>query len=40
MATLHNLAIGVLRLAGAANIARGLRWDARTPARALALLGL
>jgi hypothetical protein len=40
MATLRNLAISVLRLAGVTNIARGLRWAARTPARALALLGL
>lgn len=40
MATLRNLAIGVLRLAGATNIAAGLRWAARVPARALALLGL
>jgi hypothetical protein len=40
MATLRNLAIGVLRLAGVTNIARGLRWVARAPARALALLGL
>ena len=40
MATLRNLAIGVLRLAGATNIAAGLRWAARKPVRALALLGL
>lgn len=40
MATLRNLAIGVLRLAGETNIARGLRWAARDPARALVLLGL
>jgi DDE family transposase len=40
MATLRNLAISVLRLAGAANIAAGLRWAARAPARTLALLGL
>ncbi|MGH8897651.1 MAG: hypothetical protein ACRDZ4_11655 [Egibacteraceae bacterium] len=40
MATLRNLAIGVLRLADATNIAQGLRWAARTPARAFALLGL
>jgi pilus assembly protein CpaF len=31
---------GVLRLAGAVNIAAGLRWAARAPVRALALLGL
>lgn len=40
MATLRNLAIGVLRLAGVTNIARGLRWAACAPIRALALLGL
>lgn len=40
MATLRNLAIGVLRLAGATNIAQGLRWAAWSPARVLALLGL
>lgn len=40
MATLRNLAISVLRLAGESNIARGLRWAGRDPARALALLGL
>ncbi|MGH3922443.1 MAG: ISAs1 family transposase [Pseudonocardiaceae bacterium] len=40
MATLRNLAIGVLRLAGETNIARGLRWASRNPSRALALLGL
>jgi hypothetical protein len=40
MATLRNLAISVLRLAGVTNIAQGLRWAARAPARALALLGL
>jgi len=40
MATLRNLAIGLLRLAGETNIARGLRWASRSPARTLALLGL
>lgn len=40
MATLRNLAIGALRLAGEANIARGLRWASRSPVRTLALLGL
>ena len=40
MATLGNLAIGVLRLAGATNIAAGLRWAAHKPAPVLALLGL
>jgi hypothetical protein len=39
MATLRNLVIGLLRLAGHASIARALRWIARNPARALALLG-
>ena len=40
MATCRNLAIGALRLAGATNIAAGLRRNARDPARPLALLGL
>lgn len=40
MATCRNLAIGALRLAGAANIAAGLRHNARDPARPVALLGL
>jgi predicted transposase YbfD/YdcC len=40
MATLRNLAIGVLRLAGRTNIASGLRWAARDYTRSLALLGL
>jgi hypothetical protein len=40
MATLRNLAIGVLRLAGVTNSAQGLRWAARTLARVPALLGL
>ena len=40
MATCRNLAIGALRLAGAVNIAAGLRHNARDPARPLALLGL
>jgi hypothetical protein len=40
MATLRNLAISVLRLAGVTNIAAGLRWAARKPVRVLALLGL
>jgi hypothetical protein len=39
MATLRNLVIGLLRLAGHASSARALRWIARNPARALALLG-
>jgi predicted transposase YbfD/YdcC len=40
MATCRNLAIGALRLAGATNIASGLRHNARDPARPLTLLGL
>jgi hypothetical protein len=40
MASLRNLVIGLLRLAGHASIARALRWIARNPARALALLGV
>nr|WP_249402355.1 transposase [Streptomyces sp. YIM 121038] len=40
MATWRNLAIGALRTAGVKNIAAGLRHNARTPHRPLALLGL
>ena len=40
MATLRNLAISVLRRAGATNIAAGLRGAGRNPTRALGLLGL
>jgi predicted transposase YbfD/YdcC len=40
MATLRNLAIGVLRLAGITNIAAGLRHTSRHPTRPLALLGI
>jgi hypothetical protein len=40
MASLRNLVIGLLRLAGHAKIARALRWIARDPTRALALLGV
>jgi predicted transposase YbfD/YdcC len=40
MAGLRNLAIGVLRLAGHANIAAGLRHTARDHARSLTLLGI
>ena len=40
MASLRNLVVGLLRLAGHAKIARALRWIARNPARALALLGV
>ncbi|MHB2023447.1 MAG: ISAs1 family transposase [Mycobacteriales bacterium] len=40
MASLRNLAIGLLRLAGKTNIAAGLRWAARDINRALTLLRL
>ena len=40
MATLRNLAIDALRLAGITNIAAGLRPIGRDPARPLALLGI
>jgi len=40
MAGMRNLAISVLRLAGHRNIARGVRWAARDPARAFGLLGV
>ncbi|MEZ0096034.1 ISAs1 family transposase [Streptacidiphilus sp. EB129] len=40
MATWRNLAIGALRLAGATNIAAGLRRNARDAHRPLALLGI
>ncbi|MER5217196.1 ISAs1 family transposase [Streptomyces sp. NPDC002838] len=40
MATWRNLAIGALRLAGKADIAAGLRHNARDASRSLALLGL
>jgi hypothetical protein len=39
-ASLRHPVIGLLRLAGHAKIARALRWIARNPARALALLGV
>ncbi|WP_329537999.1 hypothetical protein OG568_57975 (plasmid) [Streptomyces sp. NBC_01450] len=39
-ATWRNLAIGVLRLSGVANVAAGLRYNARDARRPLALLGL
>jgi len=39
LATMRNLAIGALRLAGNDNIAQALRWVARDPHRALSLLG-
>lgn len=40
MATLRNLVIGLLRLAGHPQIAPTLRWVNRNLARALAFLGL
>ena len=40
LAAMRNLAISVLRLAGATNIARALRSGSRRPASALTLLGL
>jgi len=39
MATLRNLAISLLRLAGATSIAAALRWVARDPVRGVALIG-
>ena len=40
MATLRNLAISILRLAGARFIAKAVRWCARDHQRALRLIGL
>jgi hypothetical protein len=40
MASLRNLAIGILRLAGAQYIAKAARWCARNAERALRLVGL
>ena len=40
MATLRNLAISLLRLAGATNIASALRWVARDSSRGAALIGV
>ena len=40
LATLRNLAISLLRLAGFTSIAAGTRWAAWDPARTLALIGL
>lgn len=40
MATLRNLAISILRLAGARSIAKALRWCDRNHKRALRLIGL
>jgi hypothetical protein len=40
MASLRNLAVSLLRLAGQRNIACGVRWAARDPSRAFGLLGV
>jgi hypothetical protein len=40
MASLRNLAVGALRLAGHPNLAAALRHTGRDPARPLVLLGL
>jgi hypothetical protein len=40
MASLRNLAVGLLRQAGQANIASGVRWVGRDPTRAFGLLGI
>jgi hypothetical protein len=40
MASLRNLAIGILRRAGQPNIAKALRHNARDALRPLALLGI
>jgi len=40
MATLRNLAVGALRLAGSANIAAALRHNSRDPTRPLIALGI
>lgn len=40
MATLRNLAISILRLAGARYIAKAVRWCARDHDRALRLIGM
>jgi hypothetical protein len=40
MATLRNLAVGILRLRGQTNIAAALRHNARDATRPLALLGI
>jgi len=40
LATLRNLAIGLLRLAGATNIAAATRWVCRDATRGAALLGV
>jgi hypothetical protein len=40
MASLRNLAISLLRLAGVGNLAAALRHNGRDPTRPLAILGL
>jgi hypothetical protein len=40
MASLRNLAVSLLRLAGHRSIAQGVRWAGRDPTRALGLLGV
>jgi hypothetical protein len=40
LASLRNLAVGALRLAGHPNLAAALRHPGRDPARPLAILGL
>jgi hypothetical protein len=40
MASLRNLAISLLRLAGHRNIAQGVRWAGRDLTRAFGLLGI
>jgi predicted transposase YbfD/YdcC len=40
MASLRNLAVGALRLAGSANIAAALRHNSRDPTRPLTILGI
>jgi hypothetical protein len=40
MASMRNLVIGILRLAGATNIAAALRHHARDATRPLAVLGI
>lgn len=40
MASLRNLAISALRLHGYTNIAEGLRWAGRNPARSMEILGI
>lgn len=40
MASLRNLAIGILRVRGTTNIAKALRYNARSPSRPLTILGI